>query len=69
MSGFYGKAKVELSFGTIGANVYDFVSTVQVEKRIDDLEVLEHNLVSALEMVRNEKRVLEMHLNKWNSTK
>ncbi|MED1406492.1 hypothetical protein ACQVPC_21610 [Bacillus mycoides] len=66
MSGFYPKAKVKLSFGTIGANVYDFVSTVQVERRIDDLKRLEHNLASALEMVRNEKRVLEMHLNKGN---
>ncbi|MGG1137188.1 hypothetical protein [Bacillus mycoides] len=66
MSGFYPKAKVKLSFGTIGANVYDFVSTVQVERRIDDLKRLEHNLTSALEMVRNEKRVLEMHLNKRN---
>ncbi|HDR7703087.1 TPA: hypothetical protein QCX91_000643 [Bacillus thuringiensis] len=66
MSGFYPKAKVKLSFGTMGANVYDFVSTVQVENRIDDLKRLEHNLELALEMVRNEKRVLEMHLNKEN---
>lgn len=66
MSGFYPKAKVKLSFGTIGANVYNFVSTVQVENRIDDLKRLEHNLESALEMVRNEKRILEMHLNKGN---
>ncbi|PHG31309.1 hypothetical protein COI60_22815 [Bacillus toyonensis] len=64
MSRFYGKAKVKLSFGTVGANVYDFVSTVQIENRIADLKILEHNLESALEMVRNEKQVLEMHLNK-----
>ncbi|MDK3014502.1 hypothetical protein [Bacillus sp. RB3] len=66
MSGFYPKAKVKLSFGTIGANVYNFVSTVQVENRIDDLKRLEHNLESALEMVRNEKRILEVHLNQGN---
>lgn len=66
MSGFYPKAKVKLSFGTVGANVYNFVSTVQVENRIDDLNILEHNLESALEMVRNEKRILEVHLNKGN---
>lgn len=64
MSGFYPKAKVKLSFGTMGANVYDFVSTVQVENRIDDLKRLEHNLELALEMVRNEKLILEMYLNK-----
>ncbi|MEQ6355185.1 hypothetical protein ABNX05_11200 [Lysinibacillus sp. M3] len=62
MSNFYSKAVVEIKVGTMGANTDDFVSTVQVEKRLDELDVLKRNIQYALEFIENEEKGLRMLL-------
>lgn len=58
MSGFYSKAVVEIRVGTIGANVNDFVARVQVEKRLNELEIQKTNARNAIEFIQNEERAL-----------
>lgn len=60
MSGFYSKAVVEITVGTMGANTNDFVSSVQVEKRLVELDTTKRNIQSAIEFIENEEMVLRM---------
>jgi len=62
MEGYYSKAIVEIKAGTMGANLNDFVSHVQIEKRLDKLDTLKRNIKSALDFIENEERVLKAAL-------
>lgn len=63
LSGFYSKVQLYLEIDTVGANVNDFATVVEVDKRITDLKTSEHSLKLALNAVEREKETLEKFRN------
>lgn len=59
MSGFYSKVVAEIKVSTTGANVSDFVSKVQAEKRLNELEVQKTNAKNAIYYIENEEKALK----------